>query len=432
MKSKKYNKTICFYFQVHQPFRLTKFNYFDLETKKDYFEGSKDKLNKEIVKKVGEKCYLPTNKLLLKLIKKHPEFNISFSISGVTLEQFELYWPEVLDSFKALVDTKRVEIINETYYHSLSWLYSKEEFAEQVMKHRNKIWKIFKRRPKVFRNTELIYNNELGNFIRELGFDAILAEGWDYYLDGRNPNYIYESPDFMMHEEDYKVIQKYKLKDKPNDKIGLLLKNYKLSDDIAFRFSNKEWKEHPLTVEKFADWVENTEGDTINLFMDYETFGEHQWEDSGIFRFLEKLPEALLKRNIGFKTPSQTIDTYETQGKLDMHSLVSWADMERDVSAWLGNKMQKESAKQVYECEGVLKQLKGKLKNKRLTDKLMDTWRRLQTSDHFYYMCTKYWNDGDVHKYFSHYESPYDAYINYMNVLSDFKTELVKMSQVSA
>jgi alpha-amylase len=422
-----YSKSICFYFQVHQPLRLSQFNYFNDSKTLNYFKGNSPHTNKFFVNKVSKKSYQPTNNLLLELLAKHKEFKCSFSISGVALEQFEKYDPELIESFKSLVRTRRVELLSETYYHSLSWVYSKQEFAKQIMLHRKKIFKLFGKRPKIFRNTELIYNNELANFVRKLGFNGILAEGWDHYLEEKSPNFVYEPPKFNLHPEDERIVKKYRIKERANKKIGLLLKNYKLSDDIAFRFSDKSWVEHPLSVEKFADWVEQAEGETINLFMDYETFGEHQWEDSGIFQFLEKLPAEILKRGIGFKTPSETIEDYETRDIVDIHHLMSWADLERDLSAWLGNKMQKHAADQIYNFEPLVNSAIDTLNDKVRRQELLSTWRKLQTSDHFYYMSTKYWNDGDIHKYFSPYESPYDAYINYMNVLGDFGQKLKNM-----
>lgn len=412
--------------------RLSKFSFFDIEKKRiyDYFHGLTGHDNKFYIKKVGKKSYYPTNKLLLKLLKKYPQFKISFSISGVALEQFLEFDPQLVESFQELVDTKQVELLSETYYHSLSWLYSKQEFAEQIQMHREIIWRLFKRKPRIFRNTELIYNNEIGNFVKKLGFDGMLAEGWDYYLKGRSANYVYTAPSMNLHEDDAAIARKYQVRSRVPSKIKLLLKNYKLSDDIAFRFSDKNWVEHPLTVEKFVNWVEQNPGDTINLFMDYETFGEHQWEDSGIFEFLEKLPEELLKRGISFRTPGEVIDSFPVQGEIDIRHLLSWADMERDISAWLGNKMQNEAVKRIYEIEGLIRMIATKLKNRRAKERIFSTWRKLQTSDHFYYMSTKYWSDGDIHTYFSPYESPYDAYINFMNVLSDFTIELEKIARL--
>ena len=420
-------KSVCFYFQVHQPWRLSKLNILHINSQKELFEGFGDGTNEKVFHKVAEKSYYPTNKLLLKLLRKYPEFRVSFSLSGTFLDQAAKYDKKVITSFKKLVDTGNVELFNETYYHSLSWLQSKQEFITQIKLHRSLIWKLFKRRPIFFRNTELIYNNEVANFIRLLGFNGIVSEGWDPYMKGKSPNYVYNAKTCDLHPADRKIVDEETFTKRRNPKIRLLTKNYQLSDDIAFRFSNKGWEGYPLTVEKFADWIEQAEGNTINLFMDYESFGEHQWEDTGIFEFLEHLPGELLKRGIGFKTPSETIKLYRTHGDIDVHHLVSWADESRDLSAWVGNSVQDSALKAIYEIEeNVLEVTKGK-KNREEKDMLLEMWRRLQTSDHFYYMCTKYWNDGDVHKYFSPYDSPYDAYINYMNSLSDFVLRLEQM-----
>lgn len=393
--------SICFYFQVHQPYRIKKYSVFDIGNDHNYFEdgGSSDKNNEVIMKKIAQKCYLPTNRVLFDLIHRYPEFKISFSFSGIALEQMEKYAPEVIQSFQRLVDTGNVEILDETYYHSLSFFYSNDEFVEQINMHRDKVKELFDYEPQIFRNTELAYNNELAVLVEKLGYKGIIAEGWDYYLKGKSPNFVYRPQD--------------------TKKIKLLLKNYKLSDDIAFRFSNKGWEEYPLDAPKFAQWVNavNGNGQTINLFMDYETFGEHQWEDTGIFNFLRALPEEILKNpDNDFKTPSEVADAYEVRDELDMHDIVTWADTERDLSAWTGNAMQKSALKKIYEIEDEV--------NAREDEKMKDEWRKLQTSDHFYYMCTKWCSDGDVHKYFSPYESPYEAFINYMNVLNDFKLVL--------
>ena len=386
--------SVCFYFQVHQPFRLRKYTVFEIGKNHDYFDHKK---NKEVMEKIEKKCYLPTNKVMLDLINKHDgKFKIAYSFSGIVLEQFEKFAPNVLESFKKLVDTGCVELLDETYHHSLSYIYSKDEFKEQVMLHNKKIKELFGYKPKVFRNTELIYNNELAHNVEKMGYKGILAEGADHVLRWRSPNYVYRP--------------------KTTENMRLLLKNYKLSDDIAFRFSNRGWKEWPLTAEKFALWVSAAEGDTINLFMDYETFGEHQWEDTGIFNFMKHLPDELLKHNhVDFKTPSELIKK-EPVAELDVHNLISWADVERDLSAWLGNSMQQSAIRNIYAIEQAVKKSKNK--------QLIDDWRRLQTSDHFYYMCTKWFNDGDVRKYFNPYDTPYDAFITYMNIFNDFMTRI--------
>lgn len=393
--------SVSFYFQVHQPYRIKDFSVFNIGEDHDYFSDKSERSinNQKTLRKVAEKCYLPANKVILELIKKYPQFKASYSFSGVVLDQFAEFYPEVLDSFKELVDTGNVEILDETYYHSLSFLYSKKEFREQVFKHRAKIQEIFKYSPKVFRNTELIYNNSLAKEIEDLGYKAILAEGHDYHLGWRSPNFVYRPLG--------------------TQSIKLLLKNYRLSDDIAFRFSERSWKEWPLTADKYAQWINsvNGNGHTINLFMDYETFGEHQWESTGIFDFLRALPDYILRHpDNNFKTPSEVADSYPAMGELDIHNFISWADIERDLGAWLSNPMQHSAIESLYKIEPEVLATGD--------EALINQWRKLQTSDHFYYMCTKWFSDGDVHKYFNPYESPYEAFINFMNVLTDLKLKV--------
>jgi len=394
--------SVCFYFQVHQPYRLRKYPIFDIGSNHSYFN---DRKNEEIIKKVATKCYLPTNKLILDLIREMKgKFKVSYSMTGIVLEQFELYSPKVIDSFKELVDTGMVELLSETYYHSLAFLYSKKEFKKQIEEHKKKIKSIFNVNPKVFRNTELIYNNELANLIEGMGYKGILAEGADHILEWRSPNFIY--------------------KPKTTKRISLLLKNYRLSDDIAFRFSEKHWEGYPLTAPKFSQWVNNINGsgNVVNLFMDYETFGEHQWEDKGIFDFLKHLPKEILKHpHNDFVTPSEAISKYKPIAELDISHIISWADVERDLSAWHGNRMQQEAIKHIYLLESKVKKSRDK--------KLIEDWRKLQISDNFYYMCTKWFNDGDVHKYFNPYDSPYDGFIAFMNILNDFVIRLKNVKQ---
>jgi len=337
---------------------------------------------------------------MLDLIQRHKgRFRVSYSISGVAVDQFLEYCPEVIDSFRALVNTGCVELLGETYYHSLSFLYSREEFRHQVNSHKAKMQEVFGYQPRVFRNTELIYNNDLAHYVQDMGYAGILAEGADYILGYRSPNFLYRPLGA--------------------DRIKLLLKNYRLSDDIAFRFSNRGWSEWPLTAEKFGRWVNEVNGNgfVVNLFMDYETLGEHQWEDTGIFDFMSKLPEVILEHSDNdFLRLSESVDRYEASGTLDVPHMVSWADMERDLSAWLGNSMQSNALHEIYRLERQIKE-KG-------DPMLLHDWRRLQTSDHFYYMCTKWFSDGDVHKYFNPYDSPYDSYINFMNVLDNIRQRL--------
>jgi alpha-amylase len=386
--------SVCFYFQVHQPMRLRHYTVFDSDDR--YFDDTK---NEAICRKVANKCYLPTNRLLLKLIQEHKgQFKVAFSLTGVLLEQLEKYCPEVLSTFHALAQTGCVEFLGETYYHSLSFLYSRQEFVEQVKKHTETVQHLFGQTPKVFRNTELIYNNDLALLIEAMGnFDGIITEGADHILGMRSPNFVYRP--------------------KGCRRLKMLMKNYSLSDDIAFRFSNRQWIEWPLTAPKFKRWVDavNGNGTVINLFMDYETFGEHQWKDTGIFDFIEHLPGEVLKHpDNNFKTPSEVVARYDAVDTVDVPHMISWADTERDLSAWLGNPMQSGAIHELYRLEHKIKRIND--------EQLLADWRKLQTSDHFYYMCTKHFSDGDVHKYFNPYDSPYDSYINFMNVLEHLQS----------
>ncbi|MCL5261111.1 MAG: glycoside hydrolase family 57 protein [Gammaproteobacteria bacterium] len=388
---------ICFYFQVHQPKRLRKYTYFDIGNEHFYED---DALNKSIFLKVAEKCYLPTNNLLLELIARY-KLKVAFSLSGVFLEQCKRYSPETLDSFKRLAATGYVEFLNETYYHSLSFLFSRDEFAKQVQQHHELIQQEFGYTATTFRNTELIYNNDVAKFVQSLGYKTILAEGADKILGWRSANFVYQP--------------------KGCSQMKLLLRNYRLTDDIAFRFSERNWSEYPVYAEKYAAWLHALHGyaDVVNLFMDFETFGEHQWAETGIFEFLKHLPDYILKHpEYCFMTPAEVSANFHAVAELDVPEFISWADVDRDLSAWRGNPLQEDALASVYA----------------LTQKvyatgdpgLISTWRSLQTSDHFYYMCTKYSADGDVHKYFNPYRNPYEAYINYQNILSDFTLEVTK------
>lgn len=387
-------KDVCFYFQVHQPFRLKRFRFFDIGKNVSYFD---DSANRSIMNKVAEKCYLPANGLLLKLIKRHGgEFKVAFSISGTALEQFEQYSPRVLDSFKELVGTGCVELLAETYYHSLSSIVGTADFEYQVDKHRKKIKTLFGVTPAVFRNTEFLYSDQIGLRVGKMGLQTILTEGSEKVLGARSPNVLYTNP----HDRSIKI----------------LLRNYKRSDDIAFRFSNKGWEEWPLTIEKYVKWLKETSQNdqAINLFMDYETFGEHQWASTGIFSFLEMLPEAILNTNrLRFATPSEVAESRTPVGMLSVPSNLSWADAERDLSAWLGNGMQDDAFEKLYSLSERVNNLDD--------EAIRSLWGKLQSSDHFYYMCVKQLSDGEVHGYFNHFNSPFEAYISYMNVLSDFE-----------
>ena len=419
--------SVVFYFQVHQPFRLRRYSVFDNDH--FYFDNLK---NGEIARKVADKCYRPATQLILDLVKRHKgNFRVSYAITGVALEQFEMFCPDVIDLFKQLADTGCCEFVGETYYHSLSFIYSRQEFTEQVNMHTAKVQQLFGVTPKVFRNTELIYNNELAHFVAGMKdaagksrFAGILCEGVDRILAYRSPNHPYMAPGNPRSNA--------LGEDRP---FTTLCKNYRLSDDIAFRFSNRGWAEWPLSAEKFAQWVHHINGDghVCNLFMDYETFGEHQWADTGIFKFIEKLPEAIFDAAKGenhFNTPSEAMKQFLPVGDYDVHDFISWADTERDLTAWRGNAMQNAALEECYRLEAPIKDklLKAEVSGDphEITEAkhLLEDWRKLTTSDHFYYMCTKYWSDGDVHKYFSPYDSPYDSYINFMNVLDNVRTRL--------
>lgn len=395
-------KAIVLYLHVHQPFRVRHYTIFDAGVDHNYFDATYDDRtsNERILHKVAEKSYIPTNKHLLDLLRDHPEFKLSISITGTILEQLERWAPDALRSFQELCATGRVEIVAETYHHSLAFFYSRSEFETQVQMHRDIVQRLFGQTPQVFRNTELSYNNDLAYWADQAGFKGILTEGWDPVLNWRSPNYVYR-PSYT-------------------NNIRLLMKNYKLSDDIAFRFSDQNWSEWPLTADKFTHWL-NESGDAtnFNLFMDYETFGEHQWDDTGIFGFLKHLPQQWLNgEGNSFMTVSEVIDTHEPVDYVDVPQTITWADTERDLTAWLGNDMQQQAIHALYDLQ------KPILDSGDLS--LIEDWRKLQTSDHFYYMCTKWWSDGDVHAYFSPYEDPYTAFIAFMNAYHDVRYRLIQ------
>jgi alpha-amylase len=369
---------------------------FNIGNTRDFYSTYFDQhLNQKIFEKVAKKCYLPTNNLILDLIRKYDEkFRVSYSLTGTFVEYCEQYLPELLDSFKELFKTGAVDLIEETYFHSLSGLYDDlNEFEEQVKMHRQMIRRAFNYKPKVFRNTEAIYDNRIAQKIADLGYKGIITEGAEKILGWRSPNFVYKPV---------------------NANLKVLLRNYKLSDDVGFRFSARNWPGFPLTADKYANWMSNSFGDVINLFMDYETFGEHQWVETGIFEFLKHLPDEVLKHdNLDFATVSEAVERYDAVGDIDSPWAISWADEDRNVSTWLGNNMQ-------IACFNELKDIGRKLKRKGDKD-LLYIWRLLQTSDHLYYISTKGFEDGTVHAYFSPYDIPYDGFINYMNILQDLK-----------
>lgn len=390
-------KKICFYFQVHQPYRLKNYHFFDIGNSSHYFDDDK---NRSVMQKVAEKCYLPMNSLLLDLILQYDKkFKVSFSISGTALDQFTQYAPEVLKSFQRLAETGCVEFLGETDAHSLSSLISPEEFNQQVKEHSKKIERFFGQEPTVFRNTELIYSDMIGVMVSNMGFKAMLAEGASHVLGWKSPNFLYCSA--------------------VRPELKLLLKNFRLSDDIAFRFSQQSWNGWPLTAEKYVDWLNALPAneEIVNLFMDYETFGEHQWKETGIFDFMRALPARVFSSSAySFVTPSEAVEQLQPIASIGMPDVVSWADEERNLSAWLGNDIQDNAFEAIYSLEKKVKATKN--------PEFVKEWRYLQTSDHFYYMCTKFFADGDVHKYFNPYHSPYEAFINYMNVFSDFEARV--------
>ena len=384
-------KSICLYFQVHQPNRLRQYRFFDIGKNSHYYD---DFTNRTILRRIAQKCYLPMNELLLQQIEEQKgAFKVAFSITGTALEQFDRYCPEVLDSFKKLAATGCVEFLSETYYHSLSSLASESEFKHQVAKHKEAIEKYFGVTPTTFRNTELIYSDSIANMVGDLGFKTILTEGAKHVLGWQSPNYL------------------YKATTKKNQK--LLLRNSGLSDDIAFRFSNKGWENWPLTTDKFVSWLKSGDAEIVNLFMDYETFGEHQAASTGIFDFMKYLPAAVLADGeFEFVTPARAARKHKPVAPLCIPDAISWADEERDTSAWLGNELQNEAFNKLYSLSEKLAILNDA--------ELWSDFGHLQESDHLYYMCTKYFSDGAVHKYFNPYDTPFEAFINYMNVLSDF------------
>lgn len=390
-------KTICLYFQVHQPFRFRRYRFFDIGKDHYYYD---DYTNESIMNKVAAKCYLPANELMLKVLNKHKgKFKVAFSITGLAIEQFKLYAPDVLESFKALAQTGMVEFLGETYSHSLVSLKDYEEFKTQVESHSALMEELFGAKPQVFRNTELIYSDQMGEMVANMGFNAMLTEGAKHILGWKSPNFLYCNA--------------------VNPRLKVLLKNYKLSDDIAFRFGNNSWSEWPLTATKYVNWIKNLDNreEVINLFMDYETFGEHQSRDTGIFQFLEHLAAEVVKsQSLSFSTPAEVAQKFQPVATVSVPHPISWADEERDLTAWLGNEMQQEAFNKLYSLLPRIKHCND--------PKLMKDWRYLQCSDHFYYMCTKFFSDGDVHAYFNPYETPYEAFINYMNVLSDFSLRL--------
>ncbi len=394
-------KSVCLYFQVHQPFRHRRYRFFDIGADHYYYD---DYTNDAVLSKMATKCYLPANQLLLKLAKKlGSKLRVSFSFSGIVLDQLELYAPEVIHSFQKLAKTGCVEFVSETYSHSLASLANPEIFREQVNHNEERIFAIFGQKPRVFRNTEMIYSDQIGARVAEMGYDAILTEGARQVLGWKSPGFLYVNT--------------------INPRLKVLMRNFKLSDDISFRFSNQNWPEYPLSAEKFISWIEQMpwQEEMVNLFMSYETFGERQPKESGIFLFFEKLIENVaLHPAMKLATPSEIIAEIQPVSAVSVPNPVSWADEERDLTAWQGNEMQVEAFRKLYQLADIVKL--------NTDPALLRDWDYLQASDHFFYMSTKHASDGEVHRHYNPFSSPYEAFINYMNVLSDFAFRLNKQN----
>ena len=384
-------RTLCLYFQVHQPVRLRKYHFFDIGKNSDYYD---DFANRSITRNIAERCYLPANRMMLDLIKKFGKnFKVTFSITGLAIEQFRQYAPEVIDSFKELAATGCVEFLAETYSHSLACLEDETEFKNQVKRHTDLMQELFGVKPVTFRNTELVYSDEIGDMVARMGYTTMLTEGARHILGWKSPDYVYTNS--------------------INPKLKLLLKNFRLSDDIAFRFSDQGWDQWPLTADKYASWLNAADGEIVNLFMDYETFGEHQDAETGIFDFISALPEQVYaSTNFEFLTPKEAAAKHQPVAPLHVPYPISWADEERDLTAWFGNELQNQAFEELYKTRSKVYALKD--------EAILHDFDCLQASDHFYYMCTKLFSDGAIHQYFTPYDTPYEAFINYMNVLSDF------------
>jgi alpha-amylase len=381
-------KTICFYFQIHQPFRLKRYRFFDIGNDHYYYD---DFQNEEIIRQIAERCYVPANKLILDMIKTGGgKFKAAFSISGTALEQMEIYTPEVIDGFRELAKTGHIEFLSETYAHSLASLGNVDEFTEQVRRHRDKIYNLFGVKPKVFRNTELIYSDDISALIYQMGFKGMLTEGAKHVLGWKSPNYVYTS-----------IIQ---------PQLKLLLKNDRFSEDISIRFKNYSWSEYPLTADKYIAWIASTPEteQIINLFMNYDVMGSFHSAESGIFDFFKALPRFAEEYGIGFSLPSEVFALLKPVGSISVPYPMSWVDEEKDCSSWLGNILQKEAFGKINRISERVRLIEDR--------RIRQDWDYLQSSDHFYYMNTKH--PGE--KGFSPYDNPYEAFNNYMNVLSDF------------
>ena len=387
-------KSICIYFQIHHPERLRKYQFFDIGKKHNYFDNY---ANRSELEDLAENCYLPANALLLDLIKKYEgKFKVAFSISGSAIDQLEMHTPEVIRSFQELAQTGQVEFLAETYSHSLASLSEDtDEFELQVKRHSAAIKELFGKKPVTFRNTSLIYSDKIGKRVADLGFKTMLTDGAKHVLGWKSPNFVY--------------------KNALDENLNLLLKNSKLSDDIAIRFSDRNWSEYPLPSEKYVDWVSHSLQDTevLNLFMNYEVIGHYNRAESGIFDFLKYFIQQIAENpNYQFLLPKEVTKKHTAKDILPVPYPISWTDEERDITSWLGNELQKEAFTELFKIQPLVKKKKNA--------ELNEDYSRLQASEHFYFMRTKLFSGADYHKYILPYESPYEAFINYMNVLSDF------------
>ncbi|MCM1520145.1 MAG: glycoside hydrolase family 57 protein [Lachnoclostridium sp.] len=385
-------KAICFYFQIHQPFRLKRYRFFDIGNDHYYYD---DFANDDIITHIAQRSYIPAAETLLQMIEQSGgKFKCALSITGTALEQFEQYVPEFIDLLKRLADTGCVEFLAETYAHSLASLVDPDEFRDQVKAHDLKIKQLFGLTPKVFRNTELIYDDEIAPQILDMGYKGVITEGAKHILGWKSPNYVYSAASAP--------------------KLKILLKNDKLSDDISERFSNPQWDAYPLTADKYINWIADTpmEEQIVNLFMNLEVFGDFQPRETGIFQFLAALPRFAEERGVEFITPSTAVSKLKPVAELSVLHPISWADEARDTSAWLGNKLQNEAFNKLYSVAERVRLCTDR--------RLKQDWLYLQASDHFFYMSTKHMADGLAHSQFSPYETPFQAFTNYMNVLSDF------------
>lgn len=383
-------KSVCLYFQIHQPLRLKKYRFFNMGKDVMYLD---DYLNRSIMQRAADNCYHPMNEMLLKCIKEsNGKFKVSFSISGLAIEQMKLFEPELLDSFKALAATGSVEFMAETQSHTLSSVLSKEEFFAEVKTHAALIEKEFGVKPKSFANTELIYSDAIGEMVAELGYDSMVTEGAKHILGWKSPDFVYVNA--------------------INPRLKLLMRNSRLSDDLRYRFSDRTWDQWPLTADKYVEWVEDGDGEVCNIYLDYETFGEYQNCDSGVFSFFEHFVKGVIaNKKLEFDVPSNVTATHHPVAVLHVPYPISWTDEEKDVTAWIGNDLQNEATSKLYSLRDDVIKLNDPDINK--------VWEFLKTSNHFYYMSTKWFTDNSTSNV-NPYDSPYEAFINYMNVLSDF------------